>query len=185
MTTQTMTLNSHGAEMEDGHYPSDLGHRHVPRKQVLVVDDMPSIRESLGKLLRRRGYAVALAENGRVAIDRALRERFDLVLLDLSMPELDGWETLRILSKSRPDLPIVVMTAHPDQRIWVEPAGAWALLEKPLNMTQLLDTVRELAANPTGTRRAPGIGTLDRFRHHWPEVTVSPSLHVFRAGISE
>lgn len=185
MSTPITTLDTHGTKSADEQFSPELGRRHLPRKQVLVVDDMPSIRESLGKLLRRRGYAVALAENGRQAIDRALRERFDVVLLDLSMPELDGWETLRVLSKSRPDLPIIVMTAHPDQRVWVEPAGAWALLEKPLNMAQLLDTIREFAVNPSETGPAPGIGALDRFRHHWPEVTVPTALHAVRGGISE
>ena len=102
--------------------------RQQARKRLLLADDLPFIRDSLSRLLRRQGYHVALAENGREAIQRVATERFDLVLLDLSMPEMNGWEALKRIAELKPELPVVIMTAHSHQRPWVEPTGAWALL---------------------------------------------------------
>jgi DNA-binding NtrC family response regulator len=87
-----------------------------PRKRILVVDDDPGIRTSLGKLLTTAGHEVILAENGGDAT-RLLREIGpDLVILDLFMPEKDGLETLMELRKQMPRLAIIVMSG-----------GAWQI----------------------------------------------------------
>jgi len=159
--------------------------RHLPRPRVLLVDDLPAIRESLGRLLRRQGFAVVLAENGRLASECVRCERFDLVLLDLSMPEMDGWEALKAISKVRPEIPIVVMTAHPDQRHWVEPLGARALLEKPLDIGALLSTVRELVGHPQQISRTPSVGVTDQFRHHWHQPSSLFSIRPIHSGLCD
>jgi CheY-like chemotaxis protein len=123
-----------------------------PPKRLLLADDQRSIRESLSRLLSRQNYHVVLAENGRKAVERASTEDFDLVLLDLSMPELDGWEAIKRIASLKPLLPIVVITAHSDQRRWVEPSGAWALLEKPLNIPVFLATIHDLTESPSVIR---------------------------------
>ena len=152
------------------------------RKRLLLVDDLPSIRDSLSRLLRRQGYHVALAENGREAIERVSAERFDLVLLDLSMPELNGWEALKRIVALKPGLPVVITTAHPHQRSWVEPSGAWALLEKPLEIPLLLGTIRELTHEPHRSRLASGQA---RFNHYPSAKSQNLPGLLSRSGINE
>lgn len=135
-------------------------------KRLLLADDQQSIRDSLGRLLRKQGYEVSTAETGAEAVSRSLGERFDLVLLDLSMPGMNGWEALRRIAEARPELPIVIITAHSHQRAWVEPSGAWALLEKPLEVSLLLNTIRSL----TGEHAHPSLprskARSTPFEHH-------------------
>jgi CheY-like chemotaxis protein len=150
--------------------------------RLLLADDLPSIRESLGRLLRREGYRVAEAVNGRDAIDRAIGEHFDLVLLDLSMPETDGWAALERVAALKPELPVIIITAHPHQRAWVEPSGARALLEKPLDIPLLLSTVRELTGHDA---RAGGSRGSVRFRHRAPAMPAAFSGLPFRSGLNE
>ena len=123
------------------------------KKRILLADDSPQIRESLSKVLRNAGYHVTLVAQGGQALDRALEEEFDLLLLDLNMPGMDGWETLDHLASLKPSLPVVIITAQPDQREWAEAEGARALMEKPLDLPLLLRTVRDFTTAPR--RSAP------------------------------
>jgi CheY-like chemotaxis protein len=117
------------------------------RKRLLIADDLRSLRESLQRLLTLAGYDVTLAANGREAMEQITREWFDVVLLDLTMPELDGWEALKRIKALRPSLPVIVMTAHPHQQDWVKPSGAAALFEKPLEIEVLLSTIARLTSS--------------------------------------
>lgn len=118
----------------------------TPRKRILLADDSPQIRESLSKLLRGAGYFVGLVANGAHTLDRVLQEDFDLLLLDLNMPGIDGWETLENLAILKPKLPVIIITAQPDQREWALIEGAKGLMEKPLDPALLLQTIRELTS---------------------------------------
>ncbi|HEX5110908.1 MAG TPA: response regulator [Vicinamibacterales bacterium] len=84
-----------------------------PGALVLVVDDDPAARQITGRLLRKAGWRVIEAENGRVALRRVEEERPDLILLDLNMPEMDGFSLIDALRRdtSQPPIPIVVVTA--------------------------------------------------------------------------
>jgi CheY-like chemotaxis protein len=154
------------------------------RKRLLLADDQPTIRDSLSRLLRRQGYNVVLAENGREAVERAGHESFDLVLLDLSMPEMNGWEALKRLAALKPGLPVVIITAHPHQRPWVEPTGAWALLEKPIEIPLLLSTIHGLTEQAAHSCPANEAGSRPRFKHY---VSRPPNLSglLSRSGINE
>ena len=90
------------------------------RKRILLADDSPQIRESLSKVLRNAGYHVTSVAHGGQALDRALEEEFDLLLLDLNMPGMDGWEALDHLASLKPTLPVIIITAQPDQRDWAQ-----------------------------------------------------------------
>lgn len=138
----------------------------TPVKRLLLADDQQSIRESLGRLLRKQGYEVTTAETGAEAVARSLAERFHLVLLDLSMPGMNGWEALKRIAEARPELPIVIITAHSHQRAWVEPSGAWALLEKPLDVSLLMNTIRALTGERPGLSHAPSKAPRGHFAHH-------------------
>ncbi len=114
------------------------------RRRVMLADDSPQIRDSLGRLLRRANYDVTFAAHGGHVLDAALNDRVDLVLLDLNMPELNGWDALDRMATLKPDLPIIVITAQPDQRAWAMASGARAFMEKPLDVATLLRTVADL-----------------------------------------
>jgi CheY-like chemotaxis protein len=83
------------------------------RQTVLVVDDDSDIRLTLQQILQEEGFAVREACHGGDALEKILIQEPDLVLLDLVMPVLDGWEVLRVLRSARPHLPVVVLSAVP------------------------------------------------------------------------
>jgi CheY-like chemotaxis protein len=83
---------------------------HRPGKRILVVDDDPDVRSSLGRILTAAGHEVILAENGIEATRRWREVGADLVILDMFMPVMDGLETLAALREYAPRLPIIVMS---------------------------------------------------------------------------
>jgi len=123
-------------------------------KRILLVDDERSIRESLSKILGAENYEVVPAENGHEAIEKYGAERIDLLILDLNMPVKNGWDTLDWLVKIDPVLPVVIITGRSNQRALAETAGADALMEKPLDVPLLLQTIRELMDEPMESVRA-------------------------------
>jgi DNA-binding response OmpR family regulator len=121
-------------------------------KRILLVDDECSIRESLSKILRAENHEVVLAENGQESIAKHGDLRIDLLILDLNMPVINGWVTLEWLAAVNPLLPVIIITGRPNQRALAETAGADVLMEKPLDVPLLLQTVRELMDEPMESR---------------------------------
>jgi CheY-like chemotaxis protein len=115
-------------------------------KRVLIAEDDAAIREALGLVLRREGYAVVEAANGREALDRLHEQPCPcLVLLDLMMPQVDGWTFLE--TKHRDSaiaaVPVLVLTALGDPAPEaVLTLGAVGYLRKPISMEELLTEVR-------------------------------------------
>ena len=112
-------------------------------RRVLIADDEANMRWVLERTLSKAGYDVETAEDGQVALDRALAERPDLVLVDLKMPKMDGLSVLRALKEHYPDLMIVMMTAHGSTATAIEAmkAGAHDYLMKPFDIEELLITI--------------------------------------------
>src|SRR5918993_2501247 len=84
----------------------------MPR--ILLIDDNAENRDSLSRRLERRGFEVLLAVDGRAGVDAALAEKPDLVLMDMNMPKVDGWEATRQI-KAAPEsasMPVIGLTAH-------------------------------------------------------------------------
>lgn len=125
------------------------------KTKVLLVDDDSSILAALTGVLESEGYDVRHALNGHEALV-AFHDLPDirLVLLDLNMPVRGGWDTFERLTAINPLLPIIIITARPDQQTMVEAAGADALLEKPLDIPLLLETIEKLLAEPPAARLA-------------------------------
>jgi DNA-binding response OmpR family regulator len=123
-------------------------------KRILLVDDDPTVRDSLQEVLVGEGYSVIPAENGEEALYLAARLPIDLALLDLNMPALNGWDTFQQLSFEHPLIPVIIVTARPGQLFTAVGAGAGALLEKPMNIPTLLQTIQKLLAESDGTRLA-------------------------------
>ena len=121
---------------------------------ILIVDDDDSVREMLRRVLSGEGYRILTAATGAQAREIAALVELDLVLLDLNLPDGSGWDTFEVLSRARPLLPVIVVTARSSQLVMAEGAGVGALLEKPLDFPTLLQTVADLLAEPTESRLA-------------------------------
>jgi PAS domain S-box-containing protein len=126
-------------------------------RRILVVDDDGAVRESIAEILRAEGAAVAEVGNGREAIERMRRERFDLVLSDVVMPEMDGYELFQAARREAPGTPVVLMTAfyydqdHVIKRSRLEGLEG-VIFKKPVNPERLVKTLAELI---TRVRPAP------------------------------
>ncbi|HEV2331306.1 MAG TPA: response regulator [Verrucomicrobiae bacterium] len=120
--------------------------------KILIVDDEESVRGALGKVLRAEGYDIVLAGNGQLAIEKVAQEPIDLVLLDLGLPVKDGWALLKWLPRFSPLLPVIVITGRWKQAEMAEAAGADILMEKPLDVTKLLENIRQLLEEPVEAR---------------------------------
>ena len=126
---------------------------------VLVVDDDGDVRELVAELLRRGGYRVSQAENGQEALKRLFDERPDLVVLDVSMPELDGWGTLERI-RELSDVPVMMLTALGAEleKVRALRAGADDYMTKPFGRQELLARVENLL------RRAPSRELREAYR---------------------
>jgi phosphoserine phosphatase RsbU/P len=119
---------------------------------ILIVDDDSSVRASLRKVLEQAGYAVRLASQVQEALTALEAHSFSLVLLDLNLPQQNGWEVLERVSRRSPALPMVIVTGVPDQRWAREIASLAPVLEKPLDAAVLLSTIQQLLEEPREVR---------------------------------
>src|SRR5215213_3159572 len=118
----------------------------MPQAAILIVDDEELNRDGLARRLQRHDYEVAAAKNGREAIELLGGRRFDLVLLDVMMPGMNGLEVLKFLRRmdSLIDLPIIMVTARNDSGDVVEALelGANDYVAKPLDLPVALARIR-------------------------------------------
>jgi DNA-binding response OmpR family regulator len=135
------------------------------KKKILLVDDDPAIRQILVRLLEEEDFAVWTAANGAEALALDDATKFDLVLLDLNMPVKGGWETFEQLTAKDPLLPVILITARPNQLFPALGAGVGALLEKPLDFVKLFDTIRNLLEEAPEARLARMAGRSSAFRY--------------------
>ena len=134
--------------------------------RVLIVEDERSLREALVELLTQRGFAVQAVGDGAIGAAAGLEPEVELVLLDLSLPGLDGVEVCRRLRSRRPALPILILTARgsEDERVEGLRAGADDYLVKPFGTRELLARVdallRRSALLPADPERVEADGCL-------------------------
>ena len=116
-----------------------------PNYKLLIVDDLPKNLMVLGNILLKENFQIAYAKSGKEAIAQALENDFDLILLDIMMPDMDGYEVCRILRKEKQTAktPIIFLTAKNDTESIVKgfEAGAQDYLTKPFNTNELLARV--------------------------------------------
>jgi CheY-like chemotaxis protein len=115
---------------------------------ILAVDDDRAILSFIKMALADEGYSVATAENGRVALDRLAEHRPDLVLLDLNMPVMTGWELQAHLRALVLNIPVVFMTAGGRARQEAVAHHAQGHLAKPFGLDELLDVVAHYTSEP-------------------------------------
>ncbi|MCZ6756904.1 MAG: sigma-54 dependent transcriptional regulator, partial [Bacteroidetes bacterium] len=111
---------------------------------ILVVDDEASIRRTLREILEYEDFNVDEAEDGEAAVEKMKSSQYDVVLLDVKMPKLDGMEVLQVVSDQQWDIPIVMISGHGTIETAVEATklGAFDFVEKPPDLNRLLLTIR-------------------------------------------
>jgi CheY-like chemotaxis protein len=128
-------------------------------KNVLIADDNASIRYLIRSLVESGGFRVcAEAADGREAIDKAQQCNPDLILLDLSMPHMNGVEAASFLKKNMPRVPIILFTMHEDsiRGTLANQIGVDRVIGKPDGMNKLVDSMRELLGLAPPEPRAVG-----------------------------
>src|SRR5215213_3102329 len=143
--------------------------------KILVVDDEPAVRDSLRRALQLEGYDVELAGDGREALDRLETDGVDAVVLDVSMPRLDGLAACRELRSRGSTLPVLMLTARDEvaDRVAGLDAGADDYVVKPFALEELLARLRALLR-----RVAPQDGDVLRFA----DVTLDPATREVNRG---
>src|SRR5213080_2090642 len=134
--------------------------------RILIVEDDPSLASGLARILEAEGYAVDVAGRGEEAVGAARGERFDLVILDIGLPGMDGFEALRRLRGAEHRVPVLVLTARDtvNDRVHGLDLGADDYMAKPFAMPELTARVRALIRRSqaqTGPRVTHGPLMLD------------------------
>jgi DNA-binding NtrC family response regulator len=116
---------------------------------ILVVDDNEDLLETFAKILKRRGFFVETAENGLSAIDKFEKHGFDVALMDIVMPEMNGVEAFRKIKEIHPEATIILMTAYSDEAMMqlARDEGARHIVHKPIKIEQLIELITEVASD--------------------------------------
>lgn len=152
-----------------------------PRSYVLVVDDSLDGREMLTEYLRFRGFEVIAASNGEAALTKAFAEPPALILMDLQMPGITGWDATRQLKAHRKtrDVIVIALSAHalaPDESI-ARQAGCDAFVPKPFDLAKLADAVTEVLQ-----RGRPGLVAVDALTNPQASARKRPKRRANRRG---
>ena len=150
-------------------------------RRVLVVDDDPGVLGSLQEVLVLEGYEVVPANSAARALACVESHAPDLVLLDLGLGTTSGWEAHARLSAAHPLVPVIIITAQPNQVFAAVCAGVGALLEKPLDIPILLQTIERLLGEPEPERLWRHCGYGDAF-HYGRSVDFGGGKPALRAG---
>lgn len=115
------------------------------KPRILVVDDDVDILQSLKDILETKGYNVEVAENAQKGLDMARKKFFNLAILDIKLPDMEGTELLAKIHKEKPEMMKVMLTGYPslDNAVQALNLGADAYLMKPVNPEELLRVVEE------------------------------------------
>ena len=124
--------------------------------KILVIDDERAIRNTLKEILEMESHEVETAENGRIALDKAKQQQYDLIFSDIKMPEMDGMELLTALREAEIDCPVVMISGHGTIETAVEciKKGAFDFIIKPIDLNRLLITTKNALEKKTLQRSA-------------------------------
>ena len=133
-------------------------------KVLLVHDDSESLLRSLGNPFSADTYEVVLAKSAQEAIEKSDAGETDLLLMKLDSRTDEGWEAIDEITEENPLLPVIVITRQPELRNLAEAVGACALVEMPVDVPTLLQTIRELLAEPAQRRMERVCNRITDFR---------------------
>ena len=120
----------------------------MPVRKILIVDDSATNRHALGEMLRKHGYQCSLAETGMEAIAKAKAEKPDMILMDVVMPDMDGFQATRSITRDEETkhIPVILCTSKnlETDRIWGMRQGARGYVLKPVDEKDLLSKITAL-----------------------------------------
>jgi len=123
--------------------------------RILVVDDDESVRKVLSLILEEEGYVVDTAENGKEAIEKSESKFYNLALIDIRLPDMEGTKLLTAMKETTPKMVKVIITGYPTLKNAVEAVnkGADAYILKPFNMDNVLETIKEQLKKQQETKK--------------------------------
>ena len=126
-----------------------------PTGHILIIDDEASLRQTTARILQRAGFDVSTAANGREGITLTDENTFDLIYLDIRMPDINGLDVLKTIHTEHPDIPIILFTAQPDLHSAVEALrrGASDYLLKPLRPQAVIDRTASILSEQQKKKR--------------------------------
>ncbi len=133
-------------------------------QKILLIDDDPVVRSLASGIMRKKGYEVIVAKDGQEGLSFIDKHAPDLVITDYQMPGMSGIEVLETLKVQKPELPVVILTAHGDASLTIKSmqSGAFDFIEKPINPKELLETIKN------------GLDTVESLRRKRESITGSP-----------
>ncbi|MBI4209395.1 MAG: sigma-54-dependent Fis family transcriptional regulator [Deltaproteobacteria bacterium] len=154
-------------------------------RKVLVVDDEGSILQSLKGVLEDEGYEVQVCQSGGGALHVIQESAFDLVMLDIRMPGMDGITTLQKMREMNPEIPVVMMSGHGtiETAVKTTKLGAYDYVEKPLSVDKVLLTVRH-ALDELALKRE-NRGLQENFKNRYQMIGESPPMEELKRQIGQ
>ena len=119
----------------------------MPAK-VLIVDDEKDFLDIMAERMGARGVEVSTTTSAENALKMVIKETYDVVIMDLMMPEMDGFKALKLFKETRPDLPIILLTANVPEEKCIEAIklGAMDVIEKPADLNLLTQKIKDAKA---------------------------------------
>ncbi len=116
---------------------------------ILVVDDNEDLLETFAMILKRRGFSVETADNGAAAVDKFKDQEFDVTLMDIVMPEMNGVEAFRKIKEMQPEASVILMTAYSDEDLikTAKDQGVRRIINKPIRIDKLIEMINEAAGS--------------------------------------
>lgn len=121
------------------------------KKKALIIDDTKNIRLMLAKCMEIEGYEIEVADNGKLGLEMASKRKYNLIFLDIKLPEISGTEVLRKLRGEGINTPVIIITAYPTVKNAVDctQLGAMAYLQKPFTTERIRNVLSELNFDKT------------------------------------
>ena len=149
MTSEPNRPAETGGDPKGKEYLAGNGVLAMAEEKVLLVDDELEFTQVLSQRMESRGVGVDTAASGAEALEKARGKSYDAIILDLSMPEMDGIETLKHLLEINPDLQVILLTglASLEKGIEAVKVGAMDFLEKPAEIQKLMEKIQQAKEN--------------------------------------
>lgn len=149
-------------------------------KRILVVDDEVNLTKTIRLFLERAGYSVYVANSGLEALRQIREHYFDMILLDLNMPEMDGIHIAKITKQNRPETKIIVVTGRKDQyEEELRTIQINDLVQKPIPMTELVEKVKQMLGESPSAPRVVGMSGIPKAKLLFVEHGDSVYTHLF------